>query len=119
MSQTPDTPHSVPREVPVSLSQPSQNSFTAQLDESVRSAFDNHYLDLLDRTINTSRQATIPTRGLFNMSNLQAALPDDGEHSRQANMPYFLRSSDRLERDKRIGAAGELFVSIIDIHLIV
>ncbi len=70
------------------------------------------YRALLDRVIAAARTATFPSRGASDMGGLRDTLP-------RANFAGFeeldtmnrFRSSSRLERDKKIGAAGELYVS--------
>jgi hypothetical protein len=73
---------------------------------------DMQYRALLDRVVAAARTATFPSRGAFDMSGLRDTLPGtnfagfDGLDT----MNRF-RSSSQLERDKKIGAAGELYVS--------
>jgi hypothetical protein len=72
----------------------------------------SQYVALLDNMINMARAMTIPSQGSFNMTELIRALPSTDisttNHSSSGN-PF--RSSTQRERDKKIGAAGELFVS--------
>lgn len=66
------------------------------------------YRGLLEKVIAAGRRADIPSRGLFDMAQMQATLIPDVD----ATQDFFvLRNPDRLERDKMIGAAGEAFVS--------
>ncbi|KXX74826.1 Autophagy-related protein 9 [Madurella mycetomatis] len=74
------------------------------------SAEDSRYRELLDRVIAAARTATLPSR-VYDMSGIRDALSG-------ALVPGFdgldsinrFRSSNQLERDKKIGAAGELYV---------
>jgi len=75
------------------------------------------YTNLLRRTVEAARRAVVPSRGVFNMLPLQAALmgPDSGDDSDEGGddgRAYRLPSTNKLERDKQIGAAGELFVRV-------
>lgn len=78
---------------------------TSQPDEDM----DLEYLNILRSIVNHARRTVFPSRGTFDMGALTRSL--------ETFMPepysdYFgLRSSERIERDKKIGAAGELFVS--------
>ncbi|KAL2132354.1 hypothetical protein VTI74DRAFT_3925 [Chaetomium olivicolor] len=74
------------------------------------SSEDRHYRRLLDRVVTAARNATLPTRGAFEMDSLRNALPRDEIISFDGldTMNRF-RSSSQLERDKKIGAAGELY----------
>jgi hypothetical protein len=75
-------------------------------------AEDTQYRALLDRVVAAARAATFPSRGAFAMSGLRDALPGinfsgfDG-----LDTVNRFRSSSQFERDKKIGAAGELYVS--------
>ena len=69
------------------------------------------YLSLLQNTVSAARRATFPSRGAFDMSALNAALPETADDNDAAAESYRFRSTSQIERDKRIGAAGELFVS--------
>jgi len=69
------------------------------------------YRDLLNKIIAAARRATFPSRGAFDMSALNASLPDDILRYDNIVESFRLRSTSQLERDKRVGAAGELFVS--------
>jgi hypothetical protein len=73
---------------------------------------EDQYLSLLRRVVGAARRATFPSRGTFDMSALNAALPGSPGDNDAAAELYRLRSTSQIERDKRIGAAGELFVSI-------
>ncbi|KAH6672747.1 hypothetical protein F5X68DRAFT_175032 [Plectosphaerella plurivora] len=73
---------------------------------------DAQYLRLLTKVVEAARQATFPSQGAFDMSNLLSSLPRgiwqggfDGPEVRDR-----FRSTSQLERDKKIGAVGELYV---------
>ncbi|KAK4233160.1 hypothetical protein C8A03DRAFT_19708 [Achaetomium macrosporum] len=73
---------------------------------------DAQYASLLRSVVSAARRATFPSRGAFDVSGLQGALPGStGDHDCVPEA-YRLRSDSQIERDKRIGAAGELFVSV-------
>jgi hypothetical protein len=72
---------------------------------------DLEYLIILHNVVTRARRATFPSRGTFNMAAIVRSL---NIVSTDAPGEYFgLRSSDKIERDKKIGAAGELFVRIL------
>ena len=73
---------------------------------------EDHYASLLRNVVRAARRATFPSRGTFDMSALHAALPGFLADNDAAAETYRLRSTSQIERDKRIGAAGELFVSL-------
>ncbi|KAI9933658.1 hypothetical protein MW887_008131 [Aspergillus wentii] len=75
---------------------------------------DMEYRNLLYRTVNTARNTVFPTRSSFDMGALNHSL--DASIS-ERNDIFRLRNSERIERDKKIGAAGELFVFEILSHL--
>lgn len=93
------------RTVPISL-------FNSHLPEN-----NTQYQHLLDHVILFARRASFPTNGALNMSQLNRTLPGnedtgqyegfDGPEVRDA-----FRSNSQLERDKKVGAAGELYVCI-------
>lgn len=67
---------------------------------------DRQYVALLDAVIMAAKRSNFPSHGAFSVSQLQAGLPsvDPGTH-------LGLRSRSKAERDCKIGAAGELYVS--------
>lgn len=69
------------------------------------------YHNLLGTVVAAGRRAEIPSRGAFNMSQMQANLDGAVEGAEGTDDYFVLRYTDRLERDKMIGAAGEVFVS--------
>lgn len=76
------------------------------------SSEDTRYRELLDRVIAAAPGYVLPSEGAFDMEPLLSALPnnDTAGYDGTDNVSRF-RSSSQLERDKKIGAAGELFVS--------
>lgn len=70
---------------------------------------------LLRKVVDAARRALFPSRGAYDMSAVQAALLSEASEAESSDRPYTLRSASQLERDKRVGAAGELFVSILTI----
>jgi hypothetical protein len=69
----------------------------------------NEYSALLRKVVEGARRATFPSKGAYDMSAMQAVLERTtiGEEG-----PFRLHSTSQIERDKQIGAAGELFVSV-------
>jgi hypothetical protein len=74
-------------------------------------AEDTQYRALLDRVVAAARAATFPSRGAFAMSGLRDALPGNFAGFDGLDTVNRFRSSSQFERDKKIGAAGELYVS--------
>lgn len=72
---------------------------------------DYEYLSILRSAVTFARRAIFPSRGTFDMATLSDSLPNE-EDNDNAGEYFGLRSSEKVERDKKIGAAGELFVSI-------
>lgn len=70
------------------------------------------YLALLDNIINKARNMSFPSLGSFDMSRLLEAL-SESEVSPDQNPfdNHVFRSATQRERDNKVGAAGELFVS--------
>ncbi|KAG9256351.1 uncharacterized protein F5Z01DRAFT_618953 [Emericellopsis atlantica] len=67
------------------------------------------YRSLLEALVNRARTIEFPSRGTFDMFELRNVL--DGQSSGDpVNRLPFLRPFGRLERDKMVGAAGELFM---------
>ncbi|KEF63281.1 uncharacterized protein A1O9_01258 [Exophiala aquamarina CBS 119918] len=78
----------------------------------------SQYVALLDKMINRARRMTIPSQGSLNMTELLRALPvTDISTANLSSDGYPFRSATRRERDKKIGAAGELFVFELLSHL--
>jgi hypothetical protein len=92
---------------PVGLSPQPELAHHGQL-----SAEDIHYRALLNRVLTAARAATLPTRGAYDMTSLLDAL-SGGEIASFDGVEAMnrFRSSSQIERDKKIGAAGELYVS--------
>lgn len=92
-----------PRAGPVTRALPSHSlDYTDQLT-------DPQYRSLLDKVITAARKTRFPSQGAFDMSALRASLAGILCYGR-VEEPFRLHSISRLERDKMIGAAGELFV---------
>ncbi|KAF5001525.1 hypothetical protein FGRMN_996 [Fusarium graminum] len=75
---------------------------------------DARYRVILDKVIEKARNAAFPSRGSFNMSDLRNALPGSGANAYESfdglGVMGLFRSTSQLERDKKVGAAGELYV---------
>ncbi|PTB37137.1 hypothetical protein M441DRAFT_175588 [Trichoderma asperellum CBS 433.97] len=76
---------------------------------------DTQYGVLLERVVATAQSATFPSQGSFDMSDLRNNLPgqlsdDTFESFDGLGIVTRFRSANQLERDKKVGAAGELFV---------
>ncbi|KAK5994782.1 hypothetical protein PT974_03165 [Cladobotryum mycophilum] len=69
------------------------------------------YRLLLNKVLAAARNATFPSSGTFDMTGLINALPE--EHSFEGfdglNVRTRFRSDNQLERDRKVGAAGELY----------
>ena len=70
---------------------------------------DELYGKLLERVVRAARAAIFPSKGTFDMSALHDSLFSRDEVDAAANK---FKSSTQLERDMKIGAAGELYVSV-------
>lgn len=75
------------------------------------------YRHLLDHVIRFARRASFPSNGAFNMSQLNRTLPSNEETGQYEgfdgpDVRDAFRSNNQLERDKKVGAAGELYVCI-------
>ncbi|KAJ5724661.1 hypothetical protein N7493_006389 [Penicillium malachiteum] len=72
------------------------------------------YRNLLDHVLQAARQASFPSHGAFNMDQLNQALPQDEDPGQYEGFDgpevriSFL-SDSQFERDKKVGAAGELY----------
>ncbi|KAF5578414.1 hypothetical protein FPANT_10022 [Fusarium pseudoanthophilum] len=75
---------------------------------------DARYRSILDRVIDKARNAAFPSRGSFDMTDMRNALPGDDTDAYQSfdglDVMGQFRSTNQLERDKKVGAAGELYV---------
>ncbi|KAK3331475.1 hypothetical protein B0H66DRAFT_487633 [Apodospora peruviana] len=71
---------------------------------------DAQYRALLNRVVTAARSATFPSEGAFDMSNLLDVLPTADDINFDGYPAARFRSSSQLERDKKIGAAGELYI---------
>ncbi|KAF5654792.1 hypothetical protein F25303_1136 [Fusarium sp. NRRL 25303] len=76
---------------------------------------DQRYRTILERVIAAARLANFPSGGAFDLNGLRDALPDSGEPSSYLSYDGLdvlsrFQSTSQQERDKKIGAAGELFV---------
>lgn len=71
----------------------------------------DEYSTLLRKVVHCARRTSFPSQGAFDMSTIQAALATMTAEEEDAAEPYRMRSTSQLERDKQVGAAGELFVS--------
>ncbi|KAL2126971.1 hypothetical protein VTI74DRAFT_11544 [Chaetomium olivicolor] len=75
-------------------------------------AENTRYRALLNRVVVAARTATFPPRGTFDMSALLNTLPgDDDIH--MSDVLDAINLSSPSERDEKIGAAGELYVSLL------
>lgn len=77
---------------------------------------DTQYGVLLERVVAAAQSATFPSQGSFDMSDLRNNLPGQLMDSTFESFDGLdivtrFRSTNQLERDKKVGAAGELFVS--------
>ena len=70
---------------------------------------DASYCRLLDGAIQSARAATFPAKNAFDTSNLLRALPNPNDYGQYTAGSAF-RSLNRFERDRKVGAVGELYV---------
>ncbi|RBA17408.1 hypothetical protein FPRO05_02132 [Fusarium proliferatum] len=79
-----------------------------------QSSEDARYRSILDRVVDKARNAAFPSRGAFDMTHMRNALPGGDTNSYQSfdglDIMGTFRSTNQLERDKKVGAAGELYV---------
>ncbi|KAF5710614.1 hypothetical protein FGLOB1_5378 [Fusarium globosum] len=79
-----------------------------------QSSEDARYRSILDRVVEKARNAAFPSRGAFDMTHMRNALPGGDMNSYQSfdglDIMGTFRSTNQLERDKKVGAAGELYV---------
>lgn len=80
-----------------------------------QAAEDARYLSILENVIQAARRANFPSGGAFDLHDLRDALPggysDAYEGFDGLDVLNRFRSTSQQERDKKIGAAGELYVS--------
>lgn len=74
------------------------------------------YRALLERVVTAARASTFPSRGAFNLDGLRDALFNDADdHTVYSfdggDVAAGFRSESQLQRDIKVGAAGELYVS--------
>lgn len=72
------------------------------------------YVEILKSVVLAARAASFPSQGPFDMTGISDTLPSIEVESSSYNgleQPTGFRSTSKLERDKKIGAAGELYVS--------
>lgn len=77
---------------------------------------DAEYLRLVNNVISAASTARFPSKGAYDMSGLFGALPDVEED--EVELSRRFRSRNPLERDMKIGALGELFVSNLQVCVI-
>ncbi|KAI0136379.1 ino80 chromatin remodeling complex protein [Xylariales sp. AK1849] len=65
------------------------------------------YVALLDKVINSGRRDALPSCGASGMSQLQSSMP-----SADGATDWGLRSTSQIERDCKVGAAGELYSNV-------
>lgn len=70
---------------------------------------EEEYLRLVNNVISAANTAALPRKGAYDMSGLFGALPEVDEEEVELSRQF--RSHGLPERDMRIGALGELFVS--------
>lgn len=80
-----------------------------------QAAEDARYLSILENTIQAARRANFPSGGAFDLHDLRDALPGGNSDAYEGfdglDVLNRFRSTSQQERDKKIGAAGELYVS--------
>ncbi len=101
-----------------STTRPSRGSTPQPPRESSYDSAHTGYTRLLRKVVEIAGETAFPSEGIFDMSGMQAALdidePErggDGDSDEEEEDLYHLRSTNKLERNKKVGAAGQLFVS--------
>lgn len=67
----------------------------------------NYYITLLDKVIDAGRRGIFPNHGEINRSQSQSSVSDTSDTT-----DWGMRFVSQIERDSKIAAAGELYVSI-------
>lgn len=111
-------PHPLPPSVPSSPPGPRHSPVRPGVHHA---AEDAQYLAHLNRLIAAARRDPFPSQGAFDMSILLDALPDGMGADELVSFDGLdvlsrFRSANQLERDKKVGAAGELYVSACLFH---
>lgn len=107
---------SPPRNIPSYHAGPSWPPITP-LHPGSGSSEDAQYRFVLERVVEAARRTAFPSRGAFDMSDLRDALPSSARNAPEydsfdgLDVLSRFRSANQLERDKKVGAAGELYVS--------
>ncbi|KAJ5721350.1 uncharacterized protein N7483_009284 [Penicillium malachiteum] len=79
-------------------------------------SYNFQYRCLLDHVLLAARRMVFPSRGAFSMAQLNQALPREEELGQHhgwdglRRVSFFSNNQPQFERDKKIGAAGELYV---------
>ncbi|KAE8338025.1 hypothetical protein BDV24DRAFT_177138 [Aspergillus arachidicola] len=95
----------------VDLTSPNDPASTTQIQiRQIPAPLDIEYRSILDNVVSAARRFIFPTRDSIDGSPLPEF--QNLRVREQTDNTSHLRSLEKLERDKRIGAAGELFVSI-------
>jgi hypothetical protein len=85
-----------------------QPTLRSQSENTVPLTYDAQYVQLLEKVIEAARRAAFPTAEALDLQDLADALP-----SADTQGPLLgLRAQNQIERDIKIGAAGELYVSL-------
>ncbi|KAJ4123151.1 hypothetical protein NW768_009679 [Fusarium equiseti] len=71
---------------------------------------DVQYRSILERVVDAARRANFPHAGAFDMQDLRDALLETYQSFDGLDVMDRIGSSNQQERDKRVGAAGELYV---------
>lgn len=69
------------------------------------------YPGLLSHVVSSARRASFPTKGIFDLDALRESIPSPSSVYGIENYETSAGTISQLERDKMIGAAGELYVS--------
>ncbi len=91
----------------------------ATVERDYENATVTRYRNLLDKAIAAAQSIQFPSHGSFNMEAMASAINDISNESsddEDDGEGLSVRSPEQRERDFRVGAAGELFVSCISSH---
>ncbi|KAH9997392.1 hypothetical protein F4779DRAFT_606565 [Xylariaceae sp. FL0662B] len=85
--------------------------------ENIDSFQGTSYVSLLGKVIQAARKADLSSKGAFDMAALRAALSEIDGNDESTDDYFRMRSTSQIERDKMVGAAGELYVFELLCHM--
>lgn len=94
-----------------------QTNYASSLPyRSILREVDDQYISLLNRVVRLARSSRFPPQGASDLGSPQQSLSnivlsDDYDNYNGHDITFRFRSASQLDRDKKVGAAGELYVS--------